>query len=207
MIFYSKFKVRKKVVMSASYITEKALADSLKRLMEIHPVNKITVKMITDYCSLTRHTFYNHFKDVYELLGWIFENEVIDDLEKCCSLTGWKSGVLIVLQYTLNNKIICLNTFRSLGREHLEMFLYKTFYEVLQGVIKDITKNMEVDENIKKETADFFSYGITGQFLAWLNNGLKENPNDIADRVEKLLEGTILGIMLKNNTAGIRPAP
>ncbi len=187
--------------MSASYITKKALADSLKKLMEVHPVNKITVKMITNDCGLTRHTFYNHFRDIYELLGWIFENEVIEDLEKCCSLSSWKTGVLIVLGYTLNNKTICLNTFRSLGREHLEMFLYKIFYEVLQGVIKDITKNMEVDETLKKETADFFSYGISGQFLTWLNNGLKENPNDIADRVEKLLDGTILGIMNKNNTA------
>lgn len=187
--------------MSASYVTKKALADSLKKLMGIHPVNKLTVKMITDDCGVTRHTFYNHFRDVYELLGWIFENEVIEDLEKCRSLADWKTGVLIVLRYTLNNKAICLNTFRSLGREHLEMFLYKTFYEVLQGVIKDITKHMEVEETIKKETADFFSYGISGQFLSWLNTGLKEDPNDIADRIEKLLEGTILGIMQKNNTA------
>lgn len=188
--------------MSASYLTKKALADSLKKRMEMHPVNKITVKMITEDCGLTRHTFYNHFSDVYELLGWIFENEVLEDLEKCCSLAGWKSGVLIVLEYTLNNKTICLNTFRSLGREHLEMFLYKTFYEVLQGVIKDITQTMSVDDRIKKETADFFSYGISGQFLSWLNNGLKEDPYAIADRVGNLLEGTITGIMVKNNKGG-----
>ncbi len=187
--------------MSASYVTKKALADSLKKLMEAHPVNKITVKMITDGCGLTRHTFYNHFRDVFELLGWIFENEVIEDLEKCHSLSGWKTGVLIVLRYTLDNKTICLNTFRSLGREHLELFLYKTFYEVLQGVIKDITKDMDVDETIKKETADFFSYGISGQFLAWLNNGLKENPEEIANRVEKLLDGTIWRIMINHNRA------
>ncbi len=187
--------------MSASYVTEKALADSLKKLMNMKPVNKITVKMITDDCCLTRHTFYNHFKDIYDLLGWIFENEVIEDLEKYCNLFNWKKGVLMVLQYTLDNKTICLNTFRSLGREHLEIFLYKTFYNVLQGVIKDITQEMNVDEYIKEETADFFSYAISGQFLAWLNNGLKENPKDIADRIEKILDGTILRIMSKNNTA------
>lgn len=190
--------------MSASYITKKALADSLKKLMEIHPVNKITIKMITDDCGVTRHTFYNHFRDVYELLGWIFENEIIEDLEKCHNISDWKNGVLAVLMYTLDNKVICLNTFRSLGREHLEMFLYKTFYRVLQGVIEDITKNMSVSDDIKKETAAFFSYGISGQFLSWLNNGLKESPNDIADRIEKLLEGTVLGIMQKNNTAVIK---
>lgn len=185
--------------MSASLLTKNALANSLKSLMKSTPINKITVNMVTDSCGVTRHTFYNHFHDVYDLLEWIFENEVIDELDECCNLSNWKDGIFIVLRYTLNNKVICVNTCKSLGREHLEVFLCKTFTKVLDGVITDITKEMNVDDKIKSEVAVFFSYAITGEFLQWINKGFKEKPEDIADRIEIMLNGTILRIMKINS--------
>lgn len=181
--------------MTVSSFTEKALAESLKKLMTAYPVNKIRIKMITDDCGLTRHTFYNHFKDVYDLLGWIYENEIIDDLEKSCELKHWKEGILLVLQYTLNNQTICLNTFRSLGRDHLEAFLFKVFSKVLTGIIDDITLSTNADEKIKKETAEFYANAISGVFIAWLKQGLKEDPNRIADRIEMMLKGNIFRLM------------
>jgi probable dihydroxyacetone kinase regulator len=185
--------------MSKSLVTKNALANSLKSLMQEHLISKITVKMVTDTCGVSRHTFYTHFHDVYELLEWIFENEVIDELDECCNLSSWKNGVILVLQYTLDNKSICTNTCKSLGRELLEVFLQRKFQEVLKGVIQDITKDLNVDEQIKSEVATFFAYAITGEFLRWINCGLKEKKEDIADRIELMLDGTILRIM-KNNS-------
>ena len=185
--------------MTKSRVTENALAASLKLLMKQNPINKISVKMVTNTCEVTRHTFYNHFHDIYELLGWIFENEVIDELDEYCSLSNWKKGLLIALQYTLDNKVICINTCKSLGREHLEMFLCKTFNKVLEGVVTDISAEMNVDEKIRNEVAVFFSYAITGEFLQWINNGLKEDKEEIADRIERMLDGTILRIMKIND--------
>ncbi len=184
--------------MSNSEITEKALASSLKKLMLHYPINKIGIKMITDDCGLTRHTFYNHFQDVYTLLGWIYEHEIIEDLERCCNLEHWKDGILLVLQYTLDNRIICLNTFRSLGRDHLESFLYKVFTHVLSGIINDITQNINVTKKLKEETIDFYANAITGVFIAWLKQGLEEKPIKIADRIERMVKGNIIRIMKQN---------
>lgn len=186
--------------MSASFVTKNALAQSLKGLMVHNPINKISVKMVTDACGVTRHTFYNYFHDVYELLGWIFENEVVEELDEHRSLPNWKEGLILVLQYTLDNRTICTNTCRSLGREHLEMFLYKTFTTVLTGVIDDISATMNVDQKIKDEMSEFFSYAITGEFLNWIGTGLKEDKEEIADRVGKMLDGTILHIINENAT-------
>lgn len=186
-----------KDLMSSSLITKNALAGALKSLMLYHPINKISVKMVADSCNLTRHTFYNHFHDVYELLGWIFENEVIEELDEHCSLLKWKEGLLIVLNYTQENKTICISTCKSLGKEHLEMFLCKIFTAVLIGVIEDISRslNITVEDRVKAEVSEFFSYAITGEFLKWINSGMKEDKADIADRIEKMLDGTILRII------------
>lgn len=189
--------------MAASSLTEKALADSLKKLMKSYPINKIGVKMITDDCALTRHTFYNHFKDVYDLLGWIYENEIIDNLDEYSNADRWKDGIFCVLQYTLDNKTICLNTFKSLGREHLEDFLYGVFYHVMSGAIDNITQNMRVDKELKMEAADFYANALVGVFIAWLKKGLKEDPKIMADRIEKMIEGNIIALMRKNNKGAI----
>ena len=37
---------------------------------------KITIQNVTDHCGLNRQTFYYHFKDMYDLLNWIDQNEV-----------------------------------------------------------------------------------------------------------------------------------
>ena len=46
-----------------SLLTEKALAASLKKLLEKKTLDKITVKDITDDCGVNRQTFYYHFHD------------------------------------------------------------------------------------------------------------------------------------------------
>ncbi|MEY8351959.1 TetR/AcrR family transcriptional regulator C-terminal domain-containing protein [Lachnospiraceae bacterium 54-53] len=177
--------------MSNSLITEKALAESLKKLMLTTPVNKIHVRMITDDCGLTRHTFYNHFQDVYALLGWIYEHEVIEDLEKCCNQTGWERGIRLVLQYTVDNRTICLNTFRSLGRDHLESFLYHVFHRVMEGIIEDAARDRYMKGSLKSEIAEFYSNAVTGIFIAWLKQDLKKEPGLIAYGIEKMFEGSI----------------
>ena len=44
------------------------LAESLKELAGTKPIEKITIKEITDKAGVIRPTFYNHFQDKYELL-------------------------------------------------------------------------------------------------------------------------------------------
>ncbi|MCR1951162.1 MULTISPECIES: TetR/AcrR family transcriptional regulator C-terminal domain-containing protein [Clostridium] len=185
--------------MSNSQITEMALANALKKLMNKHSINKITVKEVTDECGITRRTFYNHFNDTYELLEWIYEHEVIEELEQYYNLDGWKTAITIVLQYTIDNKKICLNTFNSLGRDHLEKFLYNIFYNALQGVTLDIIKDMDIDENIKNETIRFYTLAIVGEFILWLKDNLKEEPQCILDRIEIIMTGTISYVMMRND--------
>ena len=43
------------------------LAESLKELTIKQPIEKITIKEITDKAGVIRPTFYNHFQDKYEV--------------------------------------------------------------------------------------------------------------------------------------------
>ena len=178
-------------LLSYSQITQNALAYSLKKLMLIKPLNKITVQEVADDCGVTRHTFYNHYQDIYELLGWIYEREIITDLKQYQNYEGWETGYLLVLQYIQNNKVFCLNTFHSLGREHLERFLYKVIYDVMNGVVEELSENMDIDEQAKNEVADFYTWAVLAQSFQWLKQNATIEPNEMAIKVSSIMKGNV----------------
>lgn len=54
------------------------LAESFKELACRQPIEKITIKAITDRAGVIRPTFYNHFQDKYELLEWIIHTQILE---------------------------------------------------------------------------------------------------------------------------------
>ena len=71
--------------MATSLITKKRIAKSFKKLLTEQAFEKISVRQIMEDVGIRRQTFYNHFLDKYELLEWIFQTElreqVTDNLE------------------------------------------------------------------------------------------------------------------------------
>ena len=65
-----------------SDITKRAMAQSLKKFLRKKDLDKITINDITSDCGVNRQTFYYHFKDIYDLLEWIYKNEVILEIEE-----------------------------------------------------------------------------------------------------------------------------
>lgn len=75
--------------MSDSNITKRALAQSLKELMEVQPIEKISVGSICSQCGLNRKSFYYHFKDKYELINWIYYTEFVEKAIEKQFDTSW----------------------------------------------------------------------------------------------------------------------
>lgn len=52
--------------------TKELLVESVLELMEAKPVNRITIRNITENCGMSRHAFYYYFKDKHELINYVF---------------------------------------------------------------------------------------------------------------------------------------
>ena len=72
-----------------------AIMESVLRLLETRPLNKITVKDIVDECGINRNTFYYHFEDISSLIEAIIIDEVdrvmkqyrdISSMEECIDM-------------------------------------------------------------------------------------------------------------------------
>ncbi|GAA0724891.1 TetR/AcrR family transcriptional regulator [Clostridium malenominatum] len=178
--------------MSSSLITKKALASSLKELMKYTPLNKISVKHIVDNCGLNRQTFYYHFQDIFDLVEWIYKTEAVESIAQYTSYNTWTDGFYKIFLYIEDNKEFCFNTLNSLGRNHLDMYLYSVTNELLMGVVNEVSCNMKVKEEDKKFIANFYTHAFTGLVIQWIKEGMKENPKLIIEKLSELVEGNFV---------------
>lgn len=180
-----------------SQTTKRALATSLKSLMKQHTLDNITVKDVVNDCGVNRQTFYYHFHDIYDLLGWIYKTEALDSIANFRTYDTWQQGFIIIFNYIIKNKDFCMNTFRSLGREHLEHFLYEVTYDLLMNVVNELSKGASVGNEQKSFIANFYSFGFIGLLTSWMSKGMKEDPNKIVENLNALIEGDIAKAMKK----------
>jgi len=183
-----------------STMTKKALAVTLKKLMQKTSLDKITVKDIVEDCGINRQTFYYHFQDIYDLLGWIYTTEALESINHYKTYDTWQQGFLKIFQYVEENRVFCLNTFHSLGREHLEQFLYDVCYNLLIDVIEEVAQGSNVSKENKNFIANFYKLAFVGLMVEWLKTGTKDKPAEIIDRLSKLIDGDISKAIEKYKT-------
>lgn len=181
--------------MPRSSLTEKALANSLKQLMGKTPLNKITIKELVSNCELNRQTFYYHFQDIFDLLGWIYKTEAVESIADYKTYKTWEDGFLKIFLYIENNKAFCLNTLNSLGRDHLDTFLHAIAYELLMGVVNEVSKDMCVKDEDKKFIANFYSLAFIGLVIQWMKTRMKEKPEVIIEELSELVEGNFVSAL------------
>lgn len=70
--------VKERFPMASSLITKKRIAKAFRDLLATREFDKISIVDIMESAGIRRQTFYNHFLDKYELLDWIFENDLTE---------------------------------------------------------------------------------------------------------------------------------
>jgi len=79
--------------MQDARITKKALAASLKCLMEVAPLSRISVRDIVDDCGVNRQTFYYHFRDKYEPVNRIYKTEAVESIADARDYAHWTERI------------------------------------------------------------------------------------------------------------------
>lgn len=169
-------------------LTQRAMAESLKKLLSQKTLDKITVKEITDDCGVKRQTFYYHFKDIYDLLEWTFiqEGEQFIDRDRICDT--WQDVYLEVFRYIEKNRNFTINAYNSVGREHLERYLYQIVYDLIARFIRQMDGEGKIGRDDRDFICDFYKFGLVGIILEWLGRGMKEDPQVITGKLTRLLK-------------------
>lgn len=171
--------------------TKKLLKDCLTRLLAVKRVQDITVRELTDMADLNRGTFYLHYKDVFDLLEQT-ENELLDQFSQVLhshkpqeirtNLSDIFLNVFILIKNNADLVEILLGPNGDIG------FVSRMKALVREKCLQDW---MEV---FRQGNPDYFeaSYsfivsGCMGLVQYWLQNGMKESPQELACMAEQLI--------------------
>src|SRR5512140_1225848 len=136
--------------------------------MNTQALSKITVKDLVADCGVNRQTFYYHFEDIYSLLRWMYQTEILDNVSEYKTYATWQEGFLRVFYYVRDNRAFFNNTLYSLGRESLDDFLYNVTFSLLDGVVDEVSQGMNVSEEDKKFIVDFYTHAFVSLLVTWM---------------------------------------
>ncbi|MCI9043906.1 MAG: TetR family transcriptional regulator [Peptococcaceae bacterium] len=162
--------------------TKQAMYHALKKLITTKSINKITIKDITDTCGLNRQTFYYHFKDIYDLLEWSFQEEFrfIDSYLQKPEYT-WEEIFAGSVKYISQNKYICQCIVCGLARDQLILSLHNSIYEIVRKIILRSLPQNQIPEKYLDFTARFYTYALSNYLFDWVKNGMLETPEEVID--------------------------
>ncbi len=177
--------------------TKRAIAASLKRLLEHKPLNKITVTDIAKDCRISRHTFYYHFRDVYDLMEWIYRTEGERLLEGKRDYDNWQQGMAAIFRYIQENQAMVRNGLHAGSRDYLLPYLYQRTYELIFAVVEERSAGTEVSPAQKDFITNFYKNAFAGVVLDWVDSGMERDPAEIIADLALLVRGQMADIVEK----------
>ncbi|NCE64408.1 TetR family transcriptional regulator [Pseudoflavonifractor sp. 524-17] len=116
--------------------TKMKIAQALRQLMEQRPLSKITVQDLMESAQMKRQSFYYHFQDIYDVLLWIFEQQIGQPLREHpdAGLEEWCIQVLTLLEkdwdfyrraFSAPEQVLLRNFCEELVRPKISLHLFQ----------------------------------------------------------------------------------
>lgn len=153
--------------------TKKMISDALLRLLKSTSLDKITVSDITKEARIGRNTFYSHFKKKEDILTYLMQ-DFRKELEAKFEQEEMPSPrALLVWRFNLLKDNQLLTVFNNY--DELKQLFYNFRDKDTPLYNFPTTKNIYI--------RDFILGGIDSITCRWITNGMKESPDEMADKI------------------------
>ncbi|WP_435171294.1 TetR/AcrR family transcriptional regulator [Paenibacillus glycanilyticus] len=171
--------------------TRQNLMEAFWELYTVKRIEKITIREITSRAGYNRGTFYEYFKDVYDVLSQI-EDELIADLQQITPVSLLTEAPIPLDQ--MMNKLVTHRKYLAvlLGDHGDPSFQHKIKASYSNMIVQQlantgITMNMELE--IVLEYALSAMIGVTG---SWLQQGEKIPIDQLVKLLQRITQDGLL---------------
>lgn len=165
------------------------LAESFKELAKKHPIEKITIKEITDLAGVIRPTFYNHFQDKYELLEWIITTDLLDPIEPLIQ-NGMISEGLVLLFTNIEKTVNLFARDKAGGTELIRRDCTELCGEDSLKVIDGVHtgKKQKYSWLTPKRIAEYYAQSMCYVVITWIQSGMTISPKELAEIYDYIIK-------------------
>ena len=168
-----------------SQATKQALVDSLKQLLTKKSFSKITFTEIVENCGYNRKTFYYHFEDIYSLLRWMLEQDLLSVVDSNELTSDPEKVIRFALSYIKQNRQLLTCVITELGHDELRNFLYDDFAAPIRMVIQKAESEigLTLDDAYREYLTSFYTSGMTGMIIRVLLRKISSEDEFIEDMI------------------------
>lgn len=171
--------------------TEKAIAASFKHLLQKKSLNKITISDIANDCGINRMTFYYHFRDIYDLIEWICDEDCKTALEGCTGLDNWTQALENFINVLYEDRAFVMSAFHSVERGKIDEYLHRVISNILQEVIGAMESSQYVSTEDKQFISDYYTFAFSGLITQWIDGGMKDNRDKLFRQIKTITAGSL----------------
>lgn len=178
------------------------IAKSLKNLMETEAFHKISVSDIMLECQMRRQTFYYHFQDKYELLGWIYKEETKENITDFIEYAKWENIFNQLFEYFYQNQRFYRNAFKIVEQNSFNEYLFEHTKNLYMKIIDEliISSGFVISEEGKNLFASFYSHGFVGTIKDWIENGCMVEPSTMSSLMKNMINNQLLQSLQQSAT-------
>lgn len=186
--------------MSNSLIVKDAIGNTLKRLTCEQPLSKISVKDITNACNISRNTFYYHFSDKYELIYWMFERDMLENVNCFNDPTKLFESFSNVCKCLFKNKKFYLACFRYVGQNSLYEYILDYYCELFKiNLTMQYTEvGLTLTETELYLMARMEAHALVGIISDWVKGGMQDNYMKYFDQIIEVQKSGLMGFSVMN---------
>lgn len=170
--------------------TREALAAALMARLATTPLDKVTVSGLSADAGITRQAFYYHFADTYDLAVWTFEQGVANHIMEHASYEHWARGYRTLLLYLDRNFEQTCAVLGCLDHRERDIFFLNLFRQMMEAVVSELEEGLAVPAKYRQFVIDHYSSVVLGHFLRWVSEPVREDPNVLVPRIERILKGS-----------------
>lgn len=161
--------------------TKMMVRKALLSLLREKPIDKITVKEISELAGINRATFYRHYTDQYALLDELEQEKIQDVQDKVLGNSqNWESIIRHMLQLLYEDKEEWSLLLGPNADPRISGRISRLFYKLF------LTHSPSKDQKMRYR---FLAYGCSGMISDWVHGGMKESPEDIAENLISCARG------------------
>ena len=165
--------------------TRRDIMDSLMRLLDERPLNRISVKDIVEDCGINRNTFYYHFADLPDLVEAIVRDETELIMRKYRGISSLEECVETAMQVCIDHKRALLHIYNSSNREIYERYLLEICEYVAEAFVENTAQGLSISEADRSAIIMGYKCECFGCVINWLSHGMND---DIKVRLLRLCE-------------------
>ncbi len=148
--------------------TKQRIAMALVRLAETKSIDKITIQEIAATCGLTKTTFYNHFRDKYDLVVWAYA-EPVRQIVGRLGAEGYTVGnaILDIVRYFDENREFILNALQNTsGQNYFLHHVARIHFTVLRDYIA--SRGGAASSPKSDALMKLYAYGTVQMICEWI---------------------------------------